>query len=155
VRNGEAMSTTDTTRVDMKRAAGVYRAMAAFDRSITFDPQLRELVKIRASILNGCAFCVAMHTKQAREEGESERRLYAVSVWHESPLFTERERAALALTDAVTDMAHGRGVPDEVYERAAEHFDEDELAQLIWAIAAINTWNRVAVTSHMVFPEED
>ena len=148
-------TTTDTGRVDMGLARDAYRAMAAFDRSITLDPQLRELVKIRASILNGCAFCVAMHTKAAREAGESERRLYALSVWHESPLFTERERAALALTDAVTDMAHGRGVPDEVYDRAAEHFEEEELAQLIWAIAAINVWNRVAVTSHMVFAEVD
>ena len=150
------MSTTDHTRIDITRSSrDVYRAMAAFDRSITLDPALRELVKIRASVLNGCAYCVAMHTKAARAAGESERRLYAVSVWHESPLFTERERAALALTDAVTSLDHGHGVPDAVYDAAAEHFPPDELAELVWAIAAINTWNRVAVTGHAVFPEDD
>ena len=150
------MSTADHTRMDIIGSSGeIYRAMAAFDRSITLDPELRELVKTRASMINGCAYCVAMHTKAAREAGESERRLYAVSVWRESPLFTERERAALALTDAVTSLDHGHGVPDEVFDAAAGQFAPDELVQLVWAIAAINTWNRVAVTSQAVFPEDD
>ena len=150
------MSTTDTTRLDPFRSSpDVYRAMVAFDQAIELEPALRELVKLRASMINGCAYCVAMHTKEARAAGESERRLYALSVWHESPLFTERERAALALTDAVTRFSHGEGVPDDVYDRASEHFDEAEMAQLVWAIAAINTWNRIAVTAKSIFPEED
>ena len=144
------------TRMDFPRQSrDAYRAMVAFDTSIDLDPALRELVKIRASMINGCAYCVAMQTKAARDAGESERRLYAVSVWHESPLFTERERAALALTDAVTRLAHGEGVPDDVYDRAAEHFDDAELPQLVWAIAAINSWNRMAVTARSVFPEDE
>lgn len=83
-------------------AREVYRAMSAFDRSVELDPQLRELVKVRASIVNGCAFCVEMHTEEARKAGETEQRLHAVAVWEEAPFFTARERAALALTDAVT-----------------------------------------------------
>jgi AhpD family alkylhydroperoxidase len=120
--------------------------MVAFDRSIQLDPALRELVKIRASQINGCAYCIELHTRDARGAGESERRIYALAAWHESPLFSGRERAALALTDAITNVA-GTGLPDAVYEQAAEHFDEDDLANLILAITAINAWNRIAITS--------
>lgn len=127
-----------------KLAPEVYRAMVAFDRSITLDHGLRELVKLRASILNGCAYCVDMHTQVARKAGETEQRLYAVSTWQESPFFTERERAALLLTDEVTRL-EGR-VPREVWDEAARHFPPEELAQLVWAITAINAWNRMAVT---------
>jgi AhpD family alkylhydroperoxidase len=133
-------------------APGVYRAMAAFDRSIELDPVLRELVKIRASQLNGCAYCIAMHTRDARKAGESEQRLYALAAWRESPLFTERERAALELTDAVTKIGDS-GVPNAVYERAASEFPEIELANLILAITAINAWNRIAVSSALTFTE--
>ena len=132
-------------RMEMdKLAPEAYRAMAAFDRSITLDPALRELVKLRASILNGCAYCVDMHTQVARKKGETEQRLYAVSTWHEAPFFTDRERAALLLTDAVTRI-EGR-VPRETWDEAAKHFPPEELAQLVWAITAINAWNRMAVT---------
>lgn len=126
--------------------------MAAFDRSIEFDPALRELVKIRASIVNGCAFCIDMHTRDAREAGESEQRLYALAAWRESPLFSDRERAALNLTDTITNVSRA-GVPDEAYLEAAEHFQADHLAQLILAIVAINAWNRIAIASAMIFTE--
>lgn len=129
-------------------ARGAYRAMGAFDRSIEFDPALRELVKIRASQLNGCAYCIDMHTRAARKAGESEQRLYALAAWRESPLFTPRERAALELADAITRIGE-RGVPDDLYECAAAEFAPSELANLILAIAAINAWNRIAVASGM------
>ncbi|HEY1458301.1 MAG TPA: carboxymuconolactone decarboxylase family protein [Solirubrobacteraceae bacterium] len=124
--------------------------MAAFDRSIVFDPPLRELVKIRASQINGCAYCIDMHTRAARGAGESEQRLYALAAWRESPLFSERERAALELTDAITNVGDG-GVPEELYDRVQAHFSAGELANLILAISAINAWNRIAVSSAMVF----
>jgi AhpD family alkylhydroperoxidase len=136
-------------------AREAYRAMAAFDRSIDFDPHLRELVKVRASQLNHCAYCIDMHTREARRLGETERRLYALAAWRESPLFNERERAVLALTEAVTLVASA-GVPDEVHELAARFFEPSELAQLVMAISAINSWNRIAVSSGMTFeaPED-
>ncbi len=142
-----------TRRVNIKgEARDAYRAMAAFDRSIDFDPALRELVKIRASQLNGCAYCIEMHARAARALGESERRLYALAAWRESPLFTPRERAALELTDAITHIGE-QGVPDAIYQRAAGELAPSELANLILAIAAINAWNRIAVTSIMTFTE--
>lgn len=138
-------------RTDIKRnAPDAYRAMAAFDRAIELDPQLRELIKIRASQINGCAYCIDMHTRQARTAGEREDRLYALAAWRESPLFSERERAALALTDAATRLARD-GVAQDVYDQASAHFDEEQLANLILAIAAINSWNRIAVSGAMVF----
>lgn len=136
--------TFEPPRMNMReQAPEVYQAMLAFDRSITFDPKVRELVKVRASILNGCAFCVDMHTQVARKAGETEQRLYAVATWHEVPFFTPRERAALALTDEITRI-EGR-VPREVWDEAAAQFPPEELAQLVWAICAINTWNRMSV----------
>jgi len=140
-------------RLDLrKETSEAYRAMAAFDRSIELDPTLRELVKIRASQINGCAYCIDMHTRAARKAGESEQRLYALAAWRESPLFTPRERAALQLTDAVTKIADD-GVPDTVYQHAADVFSTGELANLILAITAINAWNRIAVSSGMVYTE--
>jgi AhpD family alkylhydroperoxidase len=137
-------------RMDIDGAApAVYRAMIAFDNSVELEPRLRELVKLRASVLNHCAYCVDMHAREARALGETEQRLYAVSAWREAPFFTGRERAAFALTDALTLVAKSH-VPDDVYEEAARHFDQAELAQLIWAIAAINVWNRIAVSTRMV-----
>ena len=135
-----------------EEATNAYRAMAAFDRSIELDPSLRELVKIRASQVNGCAYCVDMHTRAARKGGESEQRLYALAAWRESPLFSQRERTALELADAITRLSE-QGVPGPVYERAASEFAPGELANLILAITAINAWNRIAVSSGMVFAE--
>jgi AhpD family alkylhydroperoxidase len=134
----------------VEQTNGAYRAMAAFDRSIECEPALRELVKIRASQLNGCAYCIDMHTRAARQAGESEQRLYALAAWRESPLFNPRERAALELTDAITKIGE-RGVPEDLYERAAAEFAPSELANLILAITAINAWNRIAVASGMTF----
>ena len=126
--------------------------MAAFDRAIELDPKLLELVRIRASQINGCAYCIELHTRAARQAGESERRIYALSAWRESPLFADRERAVLELTDAITNVRDA-GVPEDVYRRATEHLDQAELANLMLAISAINSWNRIAISSAMVFTE--
>lgn len=111
---------------------------------------LLELVKIRASQINGCAFCIDMHTKDARAGGETEQRIYALNAWRETPFFSDRERAALEWTEAVTRVNLGNGVPDELYDRAREHFSEKELVDLTWAVAAINAWNRVAISFRSV-----
>ena len=114
-------------------------------RSSSLEHSLYELVKLRASMINGCAYCVDMHTKDARHAGETEQRLYAVSVWREAPFFSERERAALAWTDALTDMAHA-GVPDALYDQVRSQFSERELVDLTMAVVVINGWNRLAVS---------
>jgi AhpD family alkylhydroperoxidase len=145
----DTLTAFEPARMDVARAARTpYRAMNALDGAIELDPALRDLVSLRASILNGCAYCVDMHTLDARKRGESEQRLYAVAAWHEAPFFDERERAAFALTDAVTRVGEGH-VPRDVWDEAAAAFDEDELAQLLWAIVAINAWNRVAIATRM------
>jgi AhpD family alkylhydroperoxidase len=148
------MTTSTTTfeqpRLDIaRRARPAYRAMVALDGAVELDSSLRDLVSLRASILNGCAYCVDMHTLDARARGEMERRLYAVATWHEAPFFSERERAAFGLTDAITLVAASH-VPRETFEAAREHFDEEELAQLIWAITSINAWNRIAIATRML-----
>lgn len=109
---------------------------------------LLELVKVRASQINGCAYCIDMHTQDARAAGETEQRLYALSAWRETPFFSERERAALAWTEAVTLVAGG--VPDVVYEEARQQFSEKELADLTWAVVTINGWNRLAISFRAV-----
>lgn len=109
---------------------------------------LLELVKIRASQINGCAYCIDMHTKDARAAGETEQRIYALNAWRETPFFSDRERAALAWAEAVTRIVGG--VSDEVYEEARRHFEEKELVDLTWAVAAINAWNRVAISFRSV-----
>ena len=129
-------------------ARATYAAMNALDDAVELDPGLRDLVSLRASILNGCAYCVDMHTLDARKRGESEQRLYAVAAWPEAPFFDERERAALALTDAVTQVGSGQ-VPRAVWDEAAAHFPEEELAKLLWAIVVINAWNRIAIATRM------
>jgi AhpD family alkylhydroperoxidase len=150
-----AMTSVPTTTFEQPRmqlerhARAAYRAMIALDGAVELDSGLRDLVSLRASILNGCAYCVDMHTLDAAARGESAQRLYAVATWHEAPFFTDRERAALALTDAVTLVATSH-VPREVYDAARDHFDDEELAQLIWAITVINAWNRVAVATRML-----
>jgi AhpD family alkylhydroperoxidase len=130
-----------------KIAPDALRAMLALEeyvRSTGLEARLLDLVRLRASYLNGCAFCVDMHTKDARAAGESEQRLYAVAVWRDTPFFTPRERAALAWTEAVTQLGR-EGVPDDVYDAARAHFDEVELVRLTMAIVAINGWNRLNV----------
>ena len=135
-----------------QHAPEVYKAMIRLDAAARqgLDPKLQELVKIRASQINHCAFCIDMHTKDALAAGESVERVVQLSAWEESRHFyTEKELAALELTEAVTVLTDGF-VPDEVYERAAKHFEEAELSQLIAAIAVINAWNRFGVTARMV-----
>ena len=105
---------------------------------------LRELVKTRVSQMNGCAYCVDMHTKDARAMGETEQRLYGLSAWRETPFYTARERAALAWAEAVTNIAQGHA-PDAVWDEVCRHFGEQEAADLTWAIVAINSWNRLAI----------
>ena len=113
------------------------------------DPKLLELVKLRASLINGCAYCVDMHTKVARSLGETEQRLYEVSLWREAPFYTERERAALAWTEVVTLVSIDH-VPDDVYDVVRQHFDEKELIDLTAAVVAINGWNRLAIAFRTV-----
>lgn len=132
-----------------EHARAAYRAMIALDGALELDSSLRDVISLRASILNGCAYCVDMHTLDAVHRGESAQRLHAVAAWHEAPFFSERERAALALTDAVTLIADSH-VPYEVWETAQAHFDAEELSQLLWAITVINAWNRVAITTRML-----
>jgi AhpD family alkylhydroperoxidase len=151
----DIMNTTATVpaRLDFaKSAPKVFRALVGFDAAARdgLDPALVELIQIRASHLNHCAYCLHMHTNDARKAGESDDRLHMVPVWREARhFFTERERAALALTEAVTSVADA-GVPDDVYAEAAAHFDDQELAHVLALILTINTWNRVALSTAKV-----
>lgn len=131
-------------------APRIYKAMLALDAAAGegLEAPLKELVRIRASQLNGCVYCIDMHTTDARKGGEDEQRLYAIPAWPEAPYYTGRERAALALTDSVTLISQTH-VPDDVYDRAAAEFSEPELAQLIGLIMTINAWNRLAVSTRM------
>ena len=124
-------------------------ALERYARTSKIERPLLELVKLRASMINGCAYCVDMHSKGARALGESEQRLYALSVWREAPFFTPRERAALAWTEAVTKVGSGH-VADEVYRLAREHFDERQLVDLTMTIIAINAWNRLVIAFRAV-----
>lgn len=136
-------------RIDYEKVApGAIQAMRKVEeyvRSSGIERSLLELVKLRASEMNGCAYCVDMHTQDAREQGETEQRLYAVAAWRDAPFFTERERAALAWTEAVTWVSWQR-VPDDVYQAARRHFSEKELVDLTMSIIAINGWNRLSVS---------
>ncbi|MBV9879225.1 MAG: carboxymuconolactone decarboxylase family protein [Gemmatirosa sp.] len=134
----------DFTRVD-PAATRAMMTLQSYVRTSGIEPALQELVKLRASYLNGCAYCVDMHTKDARLAGETEQRLYALPVWRETPFFTPRERAALAWTEAVT-LVGSTGVPDDVFEEARAHFSEAELVSLTMAVIVINGWNRLAVS---------
>ena len=134
----------DYTRVSPEAVRPQF-AMEAFVRQCGLEHSLIELVKLRASYINGCAYCVDMHTRDARAAGEQEQRLYAVPVWRETPFFTPRERAALAWTDAVTEVGR-TGVPDEVFEEVRRHFTEAEIVNLTIAVVAINGWNRLAIS---------
>ncbi len=136
-----------------KVSPGAYSAMLALEtyirKSSKLELPLLELVKMRASQINGCAFCLDMHSKDARAEGETEQRLYALNAWRETPFFTDRERAALAWTESVTRVYEGH-VPEAVYQEARRFFSEEELVNLTLAIVAINGWNRMAIAFRAV-----
>jgi AhpD family alkylhydroperoxidase len=140
-------------RLDIsKLAPGVRTAMWGLEKYVResgLEAPLLELVRLRASQINGCAYCIDMHTKDARAGGESEQRLYTLSVWRETPFFTDREHAALEWAEAVTEVASSH-VPDDVYERARKQFTEVELGNLTMAIVAINGWNRLAIAFRQV-----
>jgi AhpD family alkylhydroperoxidase len=141
-----------TERMDLGSLAHeAYKGMAGLDGFVarsTLPKPLLELVRLRASQLNGCVYCVDMHSSDAKQAGESDARLHAVAVWREAPFFTEQERAALAFTEAATRLTTD-DVTDEVWERAAALFTEAELAALVVAVAAINAWNRMGVATRM------
>lgn len=151
--------TTDTTpripvRLDFDtHAAAVSRAVAHLDHAVArqlddagIDHRLRELLKLRASQINGCAYCVDMHSKDARVGGETEQRLYALSTWRETPFFDDRERAALAFVETVVHIADTH-VPEEAYEAVAARFSPDEVAALLGLVIAVNAWNTIGVTA--------
>ncbi len=150
------MQTTHTipVRLDLDAHAATFsKAMSHLDNAsikeldrVDFDPRLRELVRIRASQLNGCSYCVDVHTKDARATGETEQRIYALPVWRESEFFTDRERAAIAFTETVTLVANTH-VPDEAYEAVAAQFKPDEIGALLALIVTINAWNALSVAS--------
>jgi len=139
-----------TKRVQFNPAKhqAVFKAMLGLGAPLTestLEHALLELVKIRASQINGCGYCLDMHTKDARLAGESEQRLYLVSVWREAPMFSEREKAALAWTEAVTKLEN-QHVPDAVYEEVSKHFNEEEMMILTLAVVTINGWNRFQIS---------
>ena len=135
-----------------KAAPGAVKAMLDLEKHVRqsgLETPLLELVRLRASQINGCAYCLDMRTKDARAEGETEQRLYTLSTWRETPFFSERERAALEWTEAVTKVAEGH-VADEVFERTRRHFSDSELVELTLAVIAINGWNRLAIAFRAV-----
>ena len=141
------------TRIDYRQVApGALQAMLGVERYVHgsgLEPAMLELVRARASQINRCGYCLDMHTKDARAEGESEQRLYALSAWRETPFYTERERAALAWTEALTLISQD-AVSDELYDQVRKHFSEKEIVDLTLAIVAINGWNRLAVSMRTV-----
>ena len=137
-------------KIDKAEPAG-YRAVLGLEKFIEGTPITKthkDLIKIRASQINGCAFCIDMHTKEARKAGETEQRIYALNAWRETPFFTEEERAILALTEEVTLISNH--VKDETYEQAAQLLQETYLAQVILAIITINVWNRIGITTNLM-----
>ena len=136
-------------RMNLNSSPGVYHAMLGLETYLHqsgLEIPLLHLIKLRASQINGCAYCIDMHWKDLRAIGENEQRLYGLDAWEESPYYTDRERAALAWTEAVTLVAEGH-VPDQVYDEVKPHFSEKELADLTLAIATINAWNRLSISS--------
>ena len=136
-------------RIDATVAPGVVKAMLgveAYLHQTELKPALLDLVRLRVSQINGCAYCIDMHWKDSRANGESEQRLYGLDAWQESPYYTDRERAALAWAEAVTRVAETH-VPDDVYEEVRPHFTQKELADLTLAVATINAWNRLAIAT--------
>ncbi|WP_410582326.1 carboxymuconolactone decarboxylase family protein [Amycolatopsis sp. lyj-108] len=143
-----------------KRVPEIYQAMAKLQAEVEkaaanagVDQKILELVKMRSSQINHCAFCLDMHSHDALQMGESPRRLFVLQGWRETELFTEQERAALALTEAITNLATVQDVPDDVYEEATRVFTEEQYRAVVWEAIAINSWNRMCVTSHAPLPE--
>lgn len=136
------------TRIKVeKTGTDTYRAMLGVEKAMarcSIELSLRELIKQRVSQINGCAFCIDMHWKDARAAGETEQRLYGLPAWRESPYYTERERAGLLLAEELTRIAD-RPVPETIFEQVRTQFNDQELGDLIWVIAVINTWNRVSI----------
>ncbi|WGF90076.1 carboxymuconolactone decarboxylase family protein [Marinivivus vitaminiproducens] len=140
-----------------KAAPEAIKAMTSFQATLEasgLEPNLLDLVKLRASQINGCAFCIHMHTTHLRERGESEMRLYMLNAWRESPLYSDRERAALAWTEALTRLAE-TGAPDADYDRVGKAFTESEQVNLTLAIGAINVWNRLQVGFRAAHPVDE
>ncbi len=151
-----------TKRIGLGQAPELYQAMANLQAEVNkaganagLDPKLLELVKTRASQINGCAYCLDMHSRDALELGESPRRLFVLDGWRETDLFTEQEQAALALTEAMTKLSATQTVPDDVYEKAARVFTEEQYHAVAWEVIAINSWNRMTITSHTPLPKRD
>ena len=133
-----------------------YQAMVNLNDVVSnssIDKSLQEIIKIRASQINGCAYCIDLHTKDARKKGETEQRIYALSAWKESNFFTEKEKSVLALTEAIT-LINKEQVPDDIYNEVEKHFNEEEIAQLIMSIITINAFNRIAISTR-VLPRMD
>jgi AhpD family alkylhydroperoxidase len=147
------MTNVTSERINISKAlfSDAYKAMYALEHYLqksSLEHSLLHLIRTRASMLNGCAYCLDMHTKDARAAGESEQRLYGLAAWKETPYYSERERAALLWTDAVTLVSETH-VPDEVYEQVRTHFNEQELIDLTLAVIAINSWNRLAISTRV------
>ncbi|MBS1781861.1 MAG: carboxymuconolactone decarboxylase family protein [Bacteroidetes bacterium] len=140
-----------SNRINVSRVSPkAYEAMIGLENYLAasgLDKKLYELIKTRASQINGCAFCINMHTRDAMEIGESAQRLFLLDAWRETNLYTPKERAVLALTEEMTLIA-GKHVSDEVYNEAAAHLTDEEMAAVIMAVVAINGWNRIAITTH-------
>ncbi|TVQ19816.1 MAG: carboxymuconolactone decarboxylase family protein [Leptolyngbya sp. DLM2.Bin15] len=141
------------TRLDLEQTnPAAYRAMMQLERHVRgsgLDSTILELIKIRASQINGCAFCIDMHTQDARLDGETEQRIYALNAWRETPFFTAEERAVLALTEAVTLIASSI-VSDAIFDDVSRYFAPNDIAKLLMAIVTINSWNRIAITTQML-----
>jgi AhpD family alkylhydroperoxidase len=141
-------------RINIKELEpNAYKAMSGLEqyiRSSKLPPLLREMIKIRASQINGCAYCIDMHTQEALKLGENQRRIFALSAWKESPLFTEEERAVLQLTEEVTLISKD-ALSDETYNKVLKFYGENELAQIIMQVIIINMWNRMAVSTNQIF----
>jgi AhpD family alkylhydroperoxidase len=139
-----------------KAEPGIYKAMAASDDrvdSFELDPRLKELIRVRVSQINGCGYCINTHSRDALKLGETTQRLFAVSAWWETPFFTAEERAVLRLAEQVTNISQG-GVSDEAFSEALAVLGEKKLAQVIFVVATINSWNRIAISMHMVAEQD-
>ncbi len=143
-----------TNRITIKKIEPeAYKAMLGLEKYTTntkLSPQLCELIKIRASQINCCAYCIDMHTQDALKIGETQRRIFALPAWKESPLFTEKEKVVLQITEEVTLITEG-GVKDETYKEVLRYYDKNDLAQMIMQIIVINSWNRIAVSTKMIY----
>ncbi|SES05779.1 alkylhydroperoxidase AhpD family core domain-containing protein [Propionibacterium cyclohexanicum] len=139
-----------------KQSPEGYKAVGAFEAYVqkNVDHVLLDLVKLRASQLNGCAFCVDMHSSDLQKNGVPVRKIFAVAAWKEAPFFSDKERAALALTEEVT-LVSEQGVTDQTWDEASKYFSDKELSDLVLAIAAINVWNRIGVSTHLAPPPLD